>query len=163
MTQLSELSDKKLNIYRYLSYWLYVLCTIGIPVSLIAWQFDIFKKPGGTQITAYGIILVIILVFICRGHIKRAVADMEISITRTVIINIGKLVPWLACWVILMLASNAATITARIQFVLFWTIIGNLIAMVFDIWHTELYKEAKRRENKNNEVSNALQFKEKIE
>lgn len=146
MAKLSELSNKKLNIYRYLSYWLYVLCTIGIPVGLIAWQFEIFRRPGGLQLTAYGVILVLIIVFICRGHIKRAIADMEICVTRTVIINIGKLLPWAACWVILMLASNAATITTKIQFILFWTIIGNLVAMMFDIWHTALYKEAKHRE-----------------
>lgn len=146
MTKLSELSNVKLNVFRYLSYWLYVLCTIGIPVGLIAWQFDIFRKPNGVQLTAYGVILVIIVAFICRGHIKQAIEDMETSILRTVIINIGKLIPWIACWIILSLASEASTVTTRAQFILFWTIIGNLGAMCFDIWHTALIKEVKHRE-----------------
>jgi hypothetical protein len=64
MTKLTDLSNKKLYILRYLSYWLYVISTIGIPIILVSWQFEIFKKPGGLQITAYGIILVIIVLFV---------------------------------------------------------------------------------------------------
>lgn len=140
---MSELSNKKLYTLRYLSYWLYILCTIGIPVALVAWQYDIFKKPSGVQLTAYGVILAIIVIFICRGHIKRAIADMEVSITRTILMNAGRLLPWAACWFIMTFMSDTA---AEVQFILFWSIIGNFIAMFIDIWHTALYKECKNRE-----------------
>lgn len=140
---MTNLSNKKLYTLRYLSYWLYVLCTIGIPVGLIAWQYQIFKKIGGLQITAYGIILIVVVLFICRGHIKRAIIEMETSIIKTVLLNISKLLPWAACWFIMSFLSGSAS---KVQFILFWSIIGNFIAMFIDIWHTALYTECKNRE-----------------
>ena len=146
MAKISNLSNTKLNVLRYLSYWLYVLCTIGVPIGLVSWQFEIFKKPSETQLTTYGIILVIMLVFICRGHIKRAIAEMETCTTKTIIINLGRLLPWMACWFIISFISEASTASEKVEFIMFWSIIGNILAMFLDIWHTALYKESKRRE-----------------
>lgn len=139
---MNSLSNKKLYILRYLSYWLYVLCTIGIPVGLISWQYEIFKQPSGTQLTAYGIILIIVVLFICRGHIKRAIIEMETCITKTILLDTGRLLPWVASWFIIAFLSEAA---AKVQFILFWAIIGNFIAIFIDIWHTALLKECARR------------------
>lgn len=140
---MSEWSKKKLYTLRYLSYWLYVFCTIGIPIILIGWQYDIFKKPPAIQLTLTGVILAIIVIFILRGHIKQVIADMEISITKTIIVNLGKMLPWIACWFIMAFLSSSAE---KVQFILFWFIVGNIIALFIDVWHTALYKECKNRE-----------------
>lgn len=140
---MSDMSNKKLYTLRYLSYWLYVLCTIGIPIILISWQYDIFKKIGSLQLTAYGIISVIIVLFICRGHLKRAIEEMDTSILKTVLLNISKLLPWLACWFIITFMSDTM---ARVRFIIFWSVLGNFGAMFIDIWHTTLYQECKSRE-----------------
>ena len=142
MANITELSSKKLHFLRYLSYWLYVICTIGIPVGLIAWQFQIFHKPGPISLTAYGIIAVLVAAFIFRGHLKRAIAELEPCITKTVIINVGKLVPWIAFWFILTFVTGSIE---KIKFILFWAIIGNFFAMFLDIWHTALLRECKNR------------------
>ena len=140
---MSKLSNTKLYTLRYLSYWLYVILTIGIPVGLIAWQYQLFThKPGGLQLTAWGIITVIVLFFICQGHMKRAIAEMETSITKTIIQNVFRLIPWLAFWIILTFLEDHVI---RIRFILFWSIIGNIAAGILDLWHTGLLKECKER------------------
>lgn len=142
MSDMSNMSDKKLHTLRYLSYWLYVLCTIGIPIILVSWQYDIFKKIGSLQLTAYGIILVIIVLFIFKGHLKRAIEEMETSVIKTVLLNISKLLPWLVCWLIITFLSDTM---ARVRFIIFWSVLGNFGAMFIDIWHTTLYQECKSR------------------
>ena len=142
MFRLDNLSDKKLHIFRYLSYWLYVACTIGIPIILISWQFDIFKKPGIGQLTIWGIILVIVLAFIFKGHLNRAISEMETSILKTILINFSKLVPWIIFWFALTFLDDTIH---RFKFVLWWSIVGNILAMFIDIYHTATIKECENR------------------
>lgn len=132
---------KRTIALRYISYWLYVLATIGVPIGLLAWQFDLFKKPGALQITGYGIIAIITLIFIIRGHIKRAIADMEKGIVRTILQNIMHIAPYIVFWVVLTFLDD---FVIKIRFVLFWSIIGNLVAMFLDIWHTTLVKKCQK-------------------
>lgn len=129
---------KKTRLLRYLSYWLYVIATIGIPIIFIAWQFDLFKKPGILQITGYGIIAIIIVAFICKGHVVRAIADMNKGIARTILQNIMRLVPYLIFWIVLTFLE---TYIVKVRFILFWSVIGNIGATFLDIWHSYLVKK----------------------
>jgi hypothetical protein len=73
---------------------------------------------------------------------KRAIAEMETSITKTIIQNVFRLIPWLAFWIILTFLEDHVI---RIRFILFWSIIGNIAAGILDLWHTGLLKECKER------------------
>ena len=139
---MKELSNKKLHTYRYLSYWSYVFSTIGIPIALIVFQYDIFKKPSGVQMTAWGIIAVIITLFVCRGHLSKAIEEMETSVLKTILTNTRKLFPWMVCWFLLTFLK---TFASEVQFILFWSIVGNFLAMFLDIWHTNILIEYNRR------------------
>lgn len=132
---------KKTLALRYISYWLYVLATIGIPIGLLAWQFDLFKKPGVLQITGYGIIAVIVVIFILKGHIKRAIADMEKGIVRTILQNVMRIAPYVVFWFVLTFLEEYVI---KVRFILFWSIIGNTAAMFLDIWHTTLVKKCQK-------------------
>lgn len=140
---MSNLSNKKLHILRYLSYWFYVFLTIGIPVGLIAWQCGLFThRTGGLQLTAWGIVAVIIVFFTCQGHMKRAIAEMEIGFIKTILQNIFRIAPWILFWVILTFLDEHII---RVRFILFWSIMGNVFAGFVDLWHTSLLKECKAR------------------
>ena len=136
-------SDKKLKICRYLSYWLYVIFTIGIPIALVAWQFDIFKKPGPVQITGYGIIAIIIAFFIFWKHIKRAISEMEQGLAKTILHNLLMVVPFLLVWIAMTFMEDHIV---RIRFIIFWTMIGLFVSAFFDLWHTLIIQELKKRE-----------------
>jgi hypothetical protein len=138
-------SDKKLKTWRYLSYWLYVLATIGIPVILIAWRFDLFKKPGPIQITGWSVVLIIILAFIFSKHLKRAVSELETGVVKAVLHNLIIVVPFLAVWVILTFLE---TYVSQVRFIVFWTAIGLIAAAGLDVWHAIILKEVKKREKK---------------
>lgn len=140
---------KKYTFLRYFSYWLYVLVSIAVPVGLIAWQFDLFKKPGPLQITGYGIIAIIIVVFVFKGMLKRAVADMEKTWVRTVIQNILRLFPIVAFWLVLMFLESYI---AKIRFILFFVIIGYVAAAFIDVWHTNLVNKCKTEKAKNEDT-----------
>jgi hypothetical protein len=71
---------------------------------------------------------------------------METGIIKTVIINVGKILPWFACWIVLAFLSDTSFIKEKVQFILFWTVVGNALAALLDVWHTALYKECKNRE-----------------
>lgn len=137
------MSNKKLYTLRYLSYWLYVILTIGIPVGLISWQYKLFAAPPkALQLTAMGGITVMLILFILRGHLKRAIAEMETSLIKTAIQNLFRLLPWIAFWVILTFLESHLI---RIRFILLWSILGNIVASFIDLWHTSLLKECKER------------------
>lgn len=136
-------SDKKLKICRYLSYWLYVLATIGIPVILIAWRFDIFKKPGPLQVTGWAIMLIVILAFIFGKHLKRAVSELEQGILKSVLHNLIMVVPFLAVWITLTFLE---TYVSQVRFIIFWTMLGLIGAAFLDIWHAAILKEVKKRD-----------------
>ena len=132
---------KRDKFLRYFSYWLYVVLSIGIPIALLTWQFDLFKKPGVLQITGYGIIAIIIVLFICKGHLKRAVDDMEKGIIRTTIQNIMRIFPLLIFWFVLTFLDDQIV---KVRFILFWSTIGYFAAMFVDIWHTSLVKKCQK-------------------
>lgn len=140
---------KKCTIQRYISYWLYVVLSLAIPIGLIAWRFDLFKKPGPLQITGYGIIAIIIAFFIFKGHLKRAVDDMEHTWVRTVIQNIIKLIPLVVFWAILMFMESFLD---KIKFILFFTIIGYILAAFVDVWHTEMVNKCKELKEEEKET-----------
>lgn len=133
---------KKTRFLRYLSYWLYVLATIGIPIALIAWQFDLFKKPGPLQITGYGIVAAIIIIFVVRGHIKRAIMDMQKGVVRTILLNFMRLVPYIIFLFVLVFLEDHIK---KVSFILLWSLIGNTGAMALDIWHTTLVQKCQNK------------------
>lgn len=139
---------------RYFSYWLYFFISVGTPIALIAWQFDIFKKPANLQFTAYGIIAVIIFVFSIRGKMKEAIADMDRGIPKTIIKSVQRLAPYLVCWIILTFLDN---LIVQVRFILFWTIVAQVVASCVDIWHASIVQRiAEQKYNKpNREESNA--------
>ena len=139
---MKDWSLKKLQVFRYLSYWSYVICTIGIPLALIAWQFDIFRKPGPVQLTGWGCIAVIIVAFICGKHILATLRDMEKGLARTILQNAVMLVPFLAVWIMLTFMEQYII---RIRFILLWTIIGLSAASLLDLWHTLILQEINQR------------------
>ena len=137
------MSKTKLYTLRYLSYWLYLFLTIGIPVGLISWQYKLFvAPPKALQLTAWGAISVIIILFTLKGHLKRAVMEMETSLMKTVILNVFRLLPWVAFWVILTFLESHVV---KVRFILLWSIIGNIGASFIDLWHTSLLKECNKR------------------
>lgn len=138
-------SDKKLKVCRYLSYWLYVFCTIGIPIALVAWRFDVFKKPGPLQLTGWAIILIVILCFIFSKHLKRAISELEVGITKTVLHNLTMVVPFLAVWLVLTYLEQHI---AQLRFIVFWTMMGLTLSAFIDLWHTLIIKEIKKRDDK---------------
>lgn len=115
-----------------------MLATIGIPIGLLAWQFDLFKTPGTMQVTCYGIIALLVTVFILKGHIKRAIADMEKGVVRTILQNLTRLAPYIVFWFVLTFLDDYIV---KVRFILFWSVIGNIMAMALDIWHTTLVKK----------------------
>lgn len=143
---MTEWSDKKLKTWRYLSYWLYVFCTIGIPVALVAWRFDVFKKPGPLQLTGWAIVLIIILAFMLGKHLKRAVSEMESGITKAILHNLIMVVPFLAVWIVLTFMEEYI---AQVRFVIFWTMLGLTAAAALDVLHAIILKEIKKRDKRN--------------
>jgi hypothetical protein len=139
-------SDKKLKICRYLSYWAYVFCTIGIPVLLVAWRFDIFKKPGPLQVTGWAIVLIVTLAFILGKHLKRAVDEMEQGVTKAILHNMVIVVPFLAIWIILTFLEQYIS---QVNFVIFWTMLGLSASAALDVWHAIILKEVKKRDKRN--------------
>ena len=139
---------RKYSIIRYLSYWLYVLITLVTPIGLIAWQFEIFKQPGKLHITAYGIIAIILALYIMRGHFKQAIADMEYGPIRTLIQNIMRLAPMFIAWFILHFLQK---MVEQVEFILLCTIIGYTVAIAFDMLHTSMVVKCKelKESNKN--------------
>lgn len=136
-------SNKKLQIFRYLSYWAYVFCTIGIPMSLIAWQFDLLRKPGPTQLTGYGVLAIIVLMLLCGKHIKRAIAEMEICITKTVLQNMTSIIPFASVWIVL---TFLARFISQVRLIALMSTVGLIFASFLDVWHTLILKELKKRE-----------------
>lgn len=132
---------KNTRILRYLSYWIYVILTIGIPIALIAWQFELFKKPGVLQITGYGIIAIIVAVFLLKDLIKKTIADMEKGVLRTILQNVLHLAPYVAFWILLTFLEDHI---AKVRFILLWSVISNFIAMFIDIWHTTLVQKCEK-------------------
>lgn len=141
---MTNMSDKKLYTLRYLSYWLYILCTIGTPIALVAWQFDLFKKPGGLQLTGYAIILLIFVAFLGGKHIKRAIADMELSLAKTILQNLILIVPFLILWVILTFLES---FISQIRFIALCTVLGLLCAAFIDFLHTKIVQECNSRKD----------------
>lgn len=135
------------SIIRYLSYWLYVLITLVTPIGLIAWQFEIFKQPGKMQITAYGIIAIILALYIMRGHLKQAIADMEYGPIRTLIQNVMRLAPMFIAWFILHFLQR---MVAQVEFILLCTILGYIVAIIFDMLHTIMVIKCKQLKESNN-------------
>lgn len=139
----------KLKVLRYLSYWLYFFISVGTPIALIAWQFEIFKQPKAMQLTAYGIIAVIIFIFLVRGKMKEAISDMDKGIPRTILRNLQKFIPYIACW---MLITFLDDMIIKVRFVMFWTIIAQAIAAALDLWHTTIIKRLERGHNEANQT-----------
>lgn len=125
----------KQTILRYVTYWLYVLLCLGVPIGLLAWQFDLFKTPGVMQLTAYGIITVIVAVFILRGQLRKLVDDMEKGVPRTIVQNLLKLAPFIIFWLILLFLEDHIM---KVRTILFWSLIGYLAAAFVDVWHTKI-------------------------
>lgn len=132
---------KKTITLRYLTYWLYVIITLCVPIGLLAWQFNLFKKPGVLQLTGYGIIALIIAVFILKGHIKRAIEDMDKCILRTVLQNILRIAPYIFFWFVLTFLEDHII---KVRFIIFWSIVSNTVATFFDIWHTTLVEKCQK-------------------
>ena len=143
---MTKWSNKKLKITRYLSYWLYVLFTIGIPIALVAWQFGLFKEPQPRQLTGWAIILVIIACFIFGKHIKRAIADMELGVPKTILRDVTMITPFLALWIVLTFME---AYVSQLRFIIFWTMLGLLLSSFLDLWHTLIIQEIRKRDRRH--------------
>lgn len=139
--------SKKIKFLRYFTYWLYVLLYIGIPITLIAWQFKLFDKPGKIQITGYGIIAIIVVIFLTKGLITKAISELNNGILRTFLQNIMHIIPLIAFWLALVFLE---TLLVKVKFILFWSMLGCIAAFGIDIWHTILVKKC-NEEKENTE------------
>lgn len=135
-------SNKKLNRLRYLSYWLYMLIAIGTPIALVTWKFDIFAKPGPVQCTGWAIILGLILCVILSKLFKRVLADLEQGIIKTILHDGIMISPFFIAWGILTFLERYIL---QVRFIVFWTIIGLIVASFMDLFHTLILKEIKKR------------------
>lgn len=136
---------KKLNVFRYLTYWTHLLFTVGLPIILVAWQFEIFKKPGATRVTGLAIVATILAFFILGKHLKKAISDLEPGVAKTVLHNLTMLLPLFIFWVILTFLE---VYLSKVKFILFWVMIGILAAAFLDMWHTFILKEIHKREKR---------------
>lgn len=126
---------KSKNFLRFASYWLYVFFAIGIPIIIIAEQYELIEKAKSTTLTGWGIIVAIIAVFFARKQIIRAIADMPKGITRGALQGLVSLIPLVLLNFVLLVAKKQL---GTIQFIVLCSTISNLIACVFNAVHDKL-------------------------
>ena len=142
---MTEWSTRKLSVFRYLTYWLHVLFTVGLPIILVAWQFKIFEKPNPVSITGIAVVATILAFFILGKHLKRAVNELETGVAKTVLHNLTMLLPIAIFWGVLTFLE---LYVSKVRFILFWVMIGITAAAFLDMWHTFILKEIQKREKR---------------
>src|SRR5690625_2564712 len=127
---------KKLYFKRYLYFWLYALFCIGVPIILIAEEYELISKAKEKtfNISIWGMISFLLIIFFLRKQVKIMIGKLEPSKLRTFLENIGGVIPIILIYLILHVMKPHIH---RLEVIAFVSIFSYVISVFFLTKHTE--------------------------
>lgn len=130
---------------RYTAFWLYTIFALIIPVMLVLEKFDFFSDPSGKQFGMGAIIILCLVAFYFRHHISHWVDEMQDCMFKYIAKAIKELMPLLIVYAVFAFLSIQFV---NISFILKWSCVSNIIAIVIRVWHLKCLSEIKKEESK---------------
>ena len=130
---------------RYTAVWLYTIFALIIPVMLVLEKFDFFSNPSGKQFGMGAIIILCLVAFYFRHHISQWVEEMQDCMLKYIAKAIKELMPLLIVYAVFAFLSIQFV---NISFILKWSCVSNIIAIIIRVWHLKCLSEIKKEESK---------------
>jgi len=134
------------KLKRYLSFWTYAFCNIGVPIILISDKYDLFReRTSQYKLTAAAVVVFMIVLFSLRNWIKGYINNLPLGNTGKIklstILSALKMPLTLFVFYILVYWVNGQL--QGIEYILLITTISNFIGAGFLIWHDFVVAEIK--------------------
>jgi len=134
---------------------LFIVVAYGIPFGVLAWRFDFFQfKEAEVKISGVVILLGVLLLFQFRKEVQSWIESWEFSLTKVVLLGLGKVWAFLLALSIITLARYGLT---NIEYIVGWISVPQIIAYLFIKPFSEQADYRIKREIRKQEVKEALQ------
>lgn len=141
----------KLQIKRYILYWVYVLIALGIPIAFINETYGLLERTqtaAGEFVKLKSTALVVILIAGFFG-IKVIVGWYQNLPDTSIFKTLGnKLILPSALGVTWLILNFSDRYVENLQYVMYWSFIANSIALLVAIWHQSVLNEIIETERK---------------
>jgi hypothetical protein len=140
-----------------LRFWLrflFVLVAYVVPFSILAIRFDFFQfKEAEVKISGVAILVGVLLLFQFRKEVYTWIESWEFSLTKVILLGLGKVWAFLLALGIITLARYGLT---NIEYIVGWISIPQILAYLFIKPFSEQADYVVKKEIRKSELKEAL-------
>lgn len=134
---------------------LFIVVAYIIPFTVLAIRFEFFKfKEAEVKVSGIVILLGVLLLFQFRKEVQSWIESWEFSLTKVVLLGLGKVWGFLLALGVITLARYGLT---NIEYIIGWISIPQIIAYLFVKPFSEQADYLVKKEIRKSEIKEALQ------